>query len=139
MFNSSVTGVWVIPGYHVMTKSVVTFICQTNLGPGPGQLAWYYYLNGSPKPYRVSGNSKLGITVEGRSCGNLLQSTLRLTMLPEFDKFSVRCTRQQTVYTDTGDGSRQSDSFNVMCKYYVPYFNSEHARIKNVLPEGVQL
>ena len=110
----------VSPGYDVIEGSVVTFICKATVGTGPGQLVWLYYLDGSSYPNSISGNHETltGAHVEGRTCNTTQQSILRLRMVPEFNGAFVRCTLQQTVFTEEGDGFWQTGKFSVRCKYF---------------------
>ena len=105
----------------VVETTNVTFWCKAELGNEPtGQLAWYYYRDGSSTPWSVSDQASKEALTLYNACSYTQVSTLVLTMTQQLNGVVVRCAMQQDSQSPDGDNGiehRQTNPFNVSCKY----------------------
>ena len=112
-------GITVSPaGYDVTEGDNIKFTCKADIGRAPqGNLAWYYYKAGSHIPVAISDQASNDGPEVARTCSLSQRSMLVMTMTAALDKYLVRCTLQQDNLTPEGDTHRQTEWFNVKCKY----------------------
>ena len=107
-------------GYDVTEGDNITFTCKADIGRTPqGNLAWYYYYDGNSVAQPISDQASKDGPEVARGCSQSQRSVLVMTMRPDLNKYLVRCTLQQDDSTPEGDDHRQTEKFNVKCKYTV--------------------
>ena len=113
-------GVSASTGYDVQEGTNVTFTCKAHVGAEPqGQLLWSIVIGNRGNPQYISGQAVKGPLVTYETCSYTQDSTLVLPMTRELNGALLKCTLQHNgVIIADADNNRQTNPFNVSCKYF---------------------
>ncbi|XP_053385235.1 uncharacterized protein LOC128550354 [Mercenaria mercenaria] len=108
------------PNTNLTEGEEVVFTCEGDVGSEPvGDIAWFYYLNNdTTNAVDVTSDASSTVSVyKENMCSYTRTSVLRLNMTEDLNNVTVRCTAQQNVFSQTGDGYVQTNTIPVQLFY----------------------
>ncbi|XP_053383677.1 MAM and LDL-receptor class A domain-containing protein 2-like [Mercenaria mercenaria] len=108
------------PNTNITEGDEVVFTCEGDVGSEPeGHIAWFYYLdNDTTNAVDATSNASSTAPVyQENTCTYTRTSMLRLNMTEDINNVTVRCTAQQNVLNQSGDGYVQTNKIPVQLLY----------------------